>query len=56
MKTIAISKTTLLKTYLEQSKFIQFETFGDCYIIHTRNDQQIFWFGVGYGEFCAKNK
>jgi len=53
MKKIAITKTNLLAEYLEQSKFIKFESFEDCFIIYARDDQQLFWFGVGYGKFCS---
>ena len=52
MKTFAISKTSFLKAYLEQNKFIQYESFEDCYIIYARDETQIFWFGAGYEQFC----
>ena len=59
MKTAAINKTQLLKSYLDEKKdFIKYEEFEDCYIIYYRDETQLFWFGVGYGKYIedAKNQ
>ena len=57
MKTFATSKTEMIKKYLDSlSKFgVKYESFEDSYIIHVRDDEKIFWLGVGYGEFLDNN-
>ena len=55
MKKIALTKTALLKVYLDsKAKFFTYESFEDCYIVSVRDDQQLFWLGVGFGEWVQK--
>ena len=57
MKKVALTQTPSLKEYLDtKSGFITYESFEDCYIVSIRDDQQLFWFGVGYGEWLQKRK
>ena len=56
MKTLALTQTRLLKEFLENQNFFEYENFEDCFIIHLRDDQQIFWLGVSFEKFCTNNK
>ena len=53
-----VQNTKYMQEYLESVKhLIDSKPFNDDYIIVDRRDpDHLFWFGVGYGEFCERKK
>lgn len=58
MKEYLVENTKLMKEYLESVKhLVDSKSFNDKYVIVLRRDSaHLFWFGVGYGEFCERKK
>ena len=58
MKEYLIQNTKLIREYITSVKqLIETKIYNDDYIIVIcRNSDDLFWFGVGYGEFCERKK
>ena len=52
MRNITLKQSCALRSFLNsKSDFVFYETIDNCFVISVRDDQQLFWLGVSYGEF-----